>query len=99
MVHGFTRDNVDVAVAFADKADADGKPFPYTEWQEQLALSKGGVLLHAADPIWNREPIVEGVPSRHCNMSGHGCTTNGSCGDQGLPCNVPHLERQMPGIQ
>ena len=32
LVHGVTRDNVDVAVAFANKADADGKPFPYTEW-------------------------------------------------------------------
>ena len=45
LVHGVTRDNVDVAVAFANKADADGKPFPYTEWQEQLASSKGGRMV------------------------------------------------------
>ena len=41
LVHGVTRDNVDVAVAFANKTDADGKPFPSTEWQKQLASSKG----------------------------------------------------------
>ena len=34
LVHGVTRDNVDVAVAFANKADYDGKPFPSKEWQE-----------------------------------------------------------------
>ena len=41
LVHGVTRDNLDVAVAFANKADDDGKPFPSKEWQEQLASSKG----------------------------------------------------------
>ena len=45
LVHRVTRDNVDVAVAFANKADANGKPFPYTEWQEQLASSKGGRMV------------------------------------------------------
>ena len=40
-MHRVTWDNVDVAVAFANKANDGGKPFPSKEWTEQLALSKG----------------------------------------------------------
>ena len=40
-MHGVARDNVDIEVAFANKADDDKKPFPSKEWQEQLASSKG----------------------------------------------------------
>ena len=40
-MHGVTQDNVDVAIAFANEADDDGKLFPSKEWQEQLASSKG----------------------------------------------------------
>ena len=40
-VHGVTRDNLDVAVALADKADENGELFPLKDWQTQLAEAEG----------------------------------------------------------
>ena len=40
-VHGVTRDNLDVAVALANKADENGEAFPLKEWQTQLAAAEG----------------------------------------------------------
>lgn len=39
--HGVTRDNLEVAVAFADRADDGGKPFPMQEWKDHLQAGAG----------------------------------------------------------
>ena len=39
--HGVTRDSLEVAVAFANRAEEDGKPFPFQEWKDHLQAGAG----------------------------------------------------------
>ena len=39
--HGVTREKVEVAVAFADRAEEDGTPFPMQEWKDHLQAGAG----------------------------------------------------------
>ena len=39
--HGVTRDNLEVAVAFADRAEEGGQAFPFQEWKDHLQAGAG----------------------------------------------------------
>ena len=41
MTHGVTKANLEVAVAFAAKAEEEGKPFPMKEWKAHLEAGDG----------------------------------------------------------
>ena len=39
--HGVTREHLEAALAFADKAEEEGKPFPHQEWKDHLSAGAG----------------------------------------------------------
>ena len=39
--HGVTRDHLEAALAFANRAEEDGKPFPFQEWKDHLQARAG----------------------------------------------------------
>ena len=39
--HGVTRENLEAAVAFADRAEEDGKSFPLQEWKDHIQAAAG----------------------------------------------------------
>ena len=55
--HGVTRESLEVAVAFADRAEDEGKPFPFQEWKDHIQT---GARLHKVAAYMKRAPYPMG---------------------------------------